>query len=200
MYRERKFLLVIMVFLSLACGLFAQAAPATQTPVPPSITATVPTPTREVTFTFVPSAVSTPTQLPTATGPAIATIDSMSATLAAQMGSMGGLSNISMYFHPIGTPLANWRAVPIMSEATAGQEFPGNIYSYSAKATLDRARQFYAEKAQSLGLSNVPATGFAGSGSQATHQVTFFSFNLTIVLASYDNDTGNVIVVISKLP
>jgi hypothetical protein len=110
------------------------------------------------------------------------------------------LTNISQYFHPVGAPQASWDVIPIMSQATAGQEFQANIYSYIAAATLNQAHLFVAGKAQSLGLIDSPATGSAGSGSQATHSVTFISYRLTIVLTSFDNDTGHIIVVISTVP
>ena len=87
-----------------------------------------------------------------------------------------------------------------MPQATNGQEFSASIYSYSATATLDQAHQFYASKAGSLGFSNPSVTSIVGSGSTASHQVTYYSYHLTIVLTSYDNDTPHVIVVISKVP
>lgn len=207
MLKVRKFLPLSVVLFSLSCGLFSQALTVTQTPVPPAsplpATPTSPgitpvTPSPEVTATFAPSATNTSTQIPT-TVPT-ATIDSQAATGVAMVGSMGAITNIALYLHPVGTPLSSWRSVPIMSQATAGQEFPGNIYSYTATATLAQARQFYEGKAQSLGFSMAPATGYAGLGSNASHEVTFISYSLTIYMTSYDNDTGHVIVVISKLP
>jgi hypothetical protein len=131
---------------------------------------------------------------------ATATIDAGSAALAAQMGSMGALMNhtISQFSNPVGTPVQSWHSVPIMPQATAGQEWNTNVYSYIAAATLAQTQQFYQGKAQSLGLTNLPSTGHAGTGSQADHNVAFESYYLTIVLTSYDNDPGHVIVVISK--
>jgi hypothetical protein len=87
-----------------------------------------------------------------------------------------------------------------MPQAIAGQEFSGYIYSYTATATLDQARLFYEAKAQSLGFSMAPGSGFAGTGSNAQHNVSFVSYNLTLYLASFDNNTGEVIVIISKYP
>lgn len=207
MLKVRKFLPLSVVLFSLSCGVLSQVLPVTQTPVPPVSplsTATISpdvkpvTPSPDVTATFAPSATNTLTQIPT-TVPT-ATIDSQAATLVAMVGSMGAITNIALYLHPVGTPLSSWRSVPIMSQATAGQEFPGNIYSYTATATLAQARQFYEGKAQSLGFSTAPVTGYGGIGSNASHDVSFISYSLTIYMTSYDNDTGHVIVVISKLP
>ena len=85
-----------------------------------------------------------------------------------------------------------------MAQATAGQEFNPNVYSYVAAATLDQAQGFYQGKAASLGITTPPGTSFGGTGAKASHGVSFISYNLTILITSYDNDTGHVIVVISK--
>jgi hypothetical protein len=202
MLQVRKTLTVLFVLLSVSCNAATQAIPATQVPAStqtPLVAATS-TATDTPTATLLPT--DTPTQAPTntpITGTAVPTIDPFSATEYAQLGSMGMLLNIRQYFNPAGTPLTSWHNVPIMPNSIAGQEFSANIYSYTAAATLDQARQFYLGKLASLGITNLPGTGSSGSGSNASHNVDFTSFNLTIVLTSFDNDTGPVIVVISKV-
>ena len=199
MYHLKKSLLLIFVLLLQACNTSNQALQATQTSpplLPISATATTP-----FTATVPPPPTETPTLPPTVTHtlvPVTPTVDSLVATNVAMVGSMGAIMNISEYFNPTGTPLKTWQEVPIMPEATAGQEYPPYIYSYTAKATLSQAQQFYSRLASSLGIQNLPATGFAGTGSNANHSVDFFSYKLTIVLTSFDNDSGHVIVVISK--
>jgi hypothetical protein len=207
MFPIRKSFLVFFVLMLLSCNMITQTTQVTQTPLPAEpVQATVTTPPQD-TATTEATATETPTQAPidtqiasTATATAMATLDPGSATLAAMMGSMGALSNVSQYYHPVGTPVKVWQNVPVMAEATAGQEYQTNIYSYVASATLSQAELFYASKASSLGLTNLPGMGSAGSGSQAVHNAVFPSFNLTIYLASYDNDTGHVMVVIAKSP
>ena len=124
------------------------------------------------------------------------------ATSIAQMGPMGALTNIAQYYHPVGTPVKTWRNVPVMPQATAGQEYPPFVYSYTATATLDQARQYYAALAPSLGIAFQPGTGSAGTGALAVHNVTFLSLSpqLAIVLTSFDNDPAHVIVVFAKAP
>ncbi|MGA2502866.1 MAG: hypothetical protein ABSG01_02095 [Anaerolineales bacterium] len=198
MLKVRKVLLLSIVLLSLACGLFSQTLPGTQTPnptlPPPAAVTNAPDPTA----TLAPSPTLTSTQIPTVAP--TATVDPLAATQQALMGSMGAITDISLYLRPVGIPLSSWRSVPIMAQATAGQEYPGNIYSYSAAATLDQARQFYVGKSQSLGFIMAPGTGYAGTGVNASHDVSFISYPLTIYMTSYDNDPGHVTVVISKLP
>jgi hypothetical protein len=151
------------------------------------------------------SATALPVYSPTDTivpAAATETLEPSNATLAAEMGSMGVLMKNPMpqFLHPVGEPLKSWHDVPVMPQATAGQEFNANVYSYIATASLAQAGQFYSSKAASLGLTTPPATGFGGSGSNAEHDMMFSSFSLTIVLTSFDNDTGHVIAVIAKVP
>ncbi len=156
------------------------------------------------TDTEVQTVTETPTSTPavTSTFPASATptYDSYSATLIAQMGVIAILEGggISLYLNPTGTPVQVWRDVPIMSQATSGQEFTPNVYSYIATASLNQAGQFYASKAASLGLPNTPSTGYGGTGSLASHQTVYMSFNLFVYILSYDNDPGHVTVIIAK--
>jgi hypothetical protein len=106
--------------------------------------------------------------------------------------------NVQQYFNPTGTPVQSWGDVPIMPQATAGQQYGSQIYSYVADATLDQARQFYLAKAARLGLPTTPGSGYGGTGSNAQHNVVFVSFPLTIALYAFDNDPAHVIVVIAK--
>jgi hypothetical protein len=197
MIRAGKALLVVFVFLSVACNLASQPLPATQPPIPTQTAPQAPAPPL-ATSTLAASATQTETPAPTDTATTAATTDPLSATMAAMFGSMGAIGSISQYFHPAGAPVESWHDVPIMPQATAGQEYPGNIYSYVATATLDQAWQFYTARATALGFLMAPGTGYGGTGSSANHSVTFISFDLTIVLTSMDDDTGHVIVVISK--
>ncbi len=172
--------------------------PPTQTPLPTVENSPVPVVATEpllptATATSIPTETSVPV-LPTST------FDSSSATLSSELGSLGSLGDMSQYLHPAGTPLSNWQNVPIMPQASAGQEYNGNVYSYLATATLDQARQYYINQTNVLGFISAPTTGTSGSGSLASHDVTFISFNLSIVLTSFDNDTSHVIVIISITP
>ncbi len=199
MSRRSLPLIVSIVLFSMGCSLLTrsdnqtpetlltQAAPSAETSVPQA-SATLTTQATE------PSAAS---ETPTLNPPS-ATPDSAFATLQASVGSLGPLMNGTQYDNPVGIPLQSWQGVPIMAQATAGQEFNPNIYSYVASATLDQAQKFYQVKAASLGITNPPATSFGGTGAKASHGVSYISYKLSILITSYDNDTGHVIVVISK--
>lgn len=55
-------------------------------------------------------------------------------------------------FNPQGAPLAEWNGIPVMPQATAGEEVTG-LYSYKASATNEEATEFYTTQLTSLGWS-----------------------------------------------
>ncbi len=197
---RRLHLLVFVSLLLAACSSRAQPILPTPTSAPsPTLLPTATTQITPVLQTFT----ETPTQPPLDTPllpQGTATMDLLVATSVAQLGPMGALTNISQYYYPTGVPLKTWRDVPVMPEAVSGQEFPPYVYSFTANATLDQARQFYTPLSPKLGITFPAGSGSAGTGAQAIHSVTFFSYQLVIVLTSFDNDPGHVIVVISKSP
>ena len=204
MFHIRKTLPVVLLLLTLACNALAPSAPATPRPAATAAQAVADTstPVPADTATAAPADTDTPAPAPSDTVPAAPTISPADATLAASMGAMGFMmgGNIDQYANPVGAPLKTWNGVPIMPQATAGQEFAANVYGYNAAVTLEQARQFYQGKSASLGLMTAPGTGFGGTGSHAYHSVNFLSFKLVIILSSHDDDPKQVNVVISTAP
>ena len=73
-------------------------------------------------------------------------------TLEALPSSMPDVTNM---LNPQGEPVKEWNGVPIMSQATAGQEFPDtNTYSFKATATVKDATDFYNTEMVKLGWSS----------------------------------------------
>jgi hypothetical protein len=205
MHLNKYLLTSMLIFVLSACAPSAtkpQPAAATQTlPQQAAVVSTstpVPTLQPSPTNTLVPS----PTETATPASSPTTTVDSMVATAMAGTGAQGVLVTINImdFIHPVGAPLQEWQGVPIMPQATAGQEFRANVYDYTAAATLEQANQFYAALASSLGFKNPPATGYGGSGDQANHGITYFSYPLVIDLLSFDNDTAHVNVMIVTAP
>ncbi|HEX5943610.1 MAG TPA: hypothetical protein VFY66_15110 [Anaerolineales bacterium] len=64
------------------------------------------------------------------------------------------LPDFGNMFNPQGTPVQEWRGIPILPEATAGQEFSeNNTYSFKANVTAKDIQDFYNEKLAALGWS-----------------------------------------------
>jgi hypothetical protein len=70
-------------------------------------------------------------------------------TLEALASALPDFSNI---FNPQGTPVQEWRGIPVMPQATAGQEFAeNNTYSFRVAATAQEVQDFYNTQLEPLG-------------------------------------------------
>ena len=97
------------------------------------------------------------------------------------------------FFNPQGTPVTEWNGIPIMPQATAGQEFDSTTYSFKAEVTVKEAQDFYTEKLTALGWTQP----FSLPG-EATGAIMLFSKEdqtLTITITSQEGST----VVLLKL-
>lgn len=64
---------------------------------------------------------------------------------------------------PEGDPVSAWKDIPVMPQATAGQEVEG-VYSYKVSVKMDDVKSFYAETLPPLGWKeslSMPGTGDA---------------------------------------
>lgn len=165
----------------------------TFTPFPETPIAPVGTPEP----TFPPELTQTPGIMETLTAFAISKTADYK-TEQSNLGPLADLLSISQYFNPVGAPLKVWHDVPIMSQATAGQEFKTDIYSYRATATLAAAQSFYMQKSVLLKWVCFPGTGTAGTGSNAQRSFDLMCGTWAIIITTFDNDSSHVIVVIDK--
>ena len=70
-------------------------------------------------------------------------------TLEALASAMPDFGNI---FNPEGTPVQEWKGIPVMPQATAGQEFAeNNTYSFRVTATAKEVQDFYNGQLEPLG-------------------------------------------------
>jgi len=64
------------------------------------------------------------------------------------------LPDFGNMFDPQGAPVQEWRGIPILPQAIAGQEFSeNNTYSFKANVTAKEVQDFYNEKLAALGWS-----------------------------------------------
>jgi len=186
---KRRFFLVPSILLILGCGLITQIASPTETAPDPTLAVPSDTPsftaTAEIATTLPPTATLAPVTAPT------------SAQGSGLPAFYTNLNNVQQYFNPNGAPVKTWNGVPVMPQAIAGQDFNHGVYSYKATATLKQAVAFYNNFSPAGAPSMPMGSGSAGKGSNAMHNATFLYPNMIIYLASYDNDTSHVIVVIS---
>jgi hypothetical protein len=168
----------------------------TNTATPTSTATSVPSTTPSSVPTDTPTVTPTQEQITTATP-----TSAMDALVAANpmLSAMANVKDVTQYYHPVGTPEKVWKAVAIMPQATAGQDYGSGIYSYKADATLDQAIKFYQTAGNIPGTTTFPmSTGYGGSGSNATHDAIFLYPEVFVDIVSFDNDPSHVIIVISK--
>ena len=63
------------------------------------------------------------------------------------------------FFNPQGTPVSEWNGIPIMPQATAGQEFDSSTYSFKVGVTPKEVQDFYNAELTELGWNqpfNIP--------------------------------------------
>jgi len=98
------------------------------------------------------------------------------------------LPDIGKMNDPQGTPLTEWKGIPIMSQATAGQEFSDvNSYSFKAPVTVQDVEDYYNTELVKLGWSLKPSLPGDSSGG-----ILLFlkdSNALTITISSSDGIT-----------
>ncbi len=68
---------------------------------------------------------------------------------------MPNIPDITKYMNPSGTPATEWNGIPIMTQATAGQQFDTSSYSYKASGIKGTdVQSFYDSKLTAAGWSS----------------------------------------------
>src|SRR6266508_1980499 len=100
-----------------------------------------------------------------ATSMPVETLQALSSAVPTFEALASAIPDFGKYFDPQGTPAAEWNGIPIMPQATAGQEFDEKTYSFKAKVTVQEVYDFYNQQLVSLGWSqsvSLPATDAGG--------------------------------------
>lgn len=195
-YLRKYTFFVFLLTGSLACSLItAPALPTANVQASPTIFSTdtpIFTATVEASDTPAPTEAVSPTDTPDLGMPSLPL-------------AFLNMMSVSQYFNPVGQPVQTWQDIPIMPQATAGQEFKtGMVYSFKATATISEGVNFYMPKMSALGFTlnaGGAATGSAGTGSNAMHNSALNYYKgsqvLLIYITSFDSNLNQIIVVIS---
>ncbi|MCL5611934.1 MAG: hypothetical protein M1485_05180 [Chloroflexi bacterium] len=123
----------------------------------------------------------------------IETLQAVASAMPSGIPNIPGLGNVGDYLNPTGTPVSTWNDIPIMTQATAGQEFNQNTYSFKAGGIAESDVQtFYTDKLKALGWTS--AFGFQGGGQGGVMLFTKDSKALAITVTM--DDSNNVIVIL----
>jgi hypothetical protein len=83
--------------------------------------------------------------------------------------------------NPQGKPVQDWRGIPIMTEAIAGQEFTvSNAYSFRVDATTPDVQAFYDERLTLLGWSQPFTSSLDENGGTMTFRKEGRSLAITL--------------------
>jgi hypothetical protein len=97
-------------------------------------------------------------------------------------------SQVGDYFNPQGAPVAEWNGIPIMPQATAGQEFDANNYSFKYTGSPKEASEFYSDTLGPAGWSPMVTSSDDQGGLLIYSKDSAF---LTITITTVD---GGVVV------
>lgn len=106
------------------------------------------------------------------------------------------IPDIGQYFDPGGTPVNQWNGIPVMPQATAGEEFSESIYSYTVPASAIDVQLFYNQNMEELGWTSLFGFQVSQDGG-----IIFFqkeSEFVTITIAPAQNNNDGVVVILQK--
>ncbi len=109
---------------------------------------------------------------------------------------MPNIPDVTQYMNPTGKPVSDWNGVPIMSQATAGQEFDKNTYSFKASGiTPADVQTFYNGKMTAAGWSTSFST-LAGS----TGGILVYSKGSSVLTVTIAQDNADYLVLLVMQP
>lgn len=104
------------------------------------------------------------------------------------------LPDFGNMFDPQGTPVSEWNGIPIMTQATAGQDFPDTkTYSFKVDATVKEANDFYEQELPKLGWDT---SGFNMPGND-TMAVLVYQKDNDILTVTITDTNGSVVVMLT---
>jgi hypothetical protein len=103
------------------------------------------------------------------------------------------MPEVQAYINPQGTPVSEWNGIPVMSQATAGQEFTDtHTYSFKVDATVKDAQDFYKTELPKLGWSSAFSMPDVGNVSVEAFEKDNNVLNVTIM-----NVNDSVVVILT---
>ena len=92
--------------------------------------------------------------------------------------------NLGDIFNPQGTPVQEWMGIPIMPQATAGQEFSDqSTYSFKVNATTTEVQNFYNDQLTPLGWEQPLSIPVEEEGGFLIFQKEDIALTITLVVS-----------------
>lgn len=94
-----------------------------------------------------------------------ATAEALATSLPSDMPQIPGIPDVSAYLNPVGAPAAEWKGIPIMAQASAGEEFDEVTYSYRVPGVTGiDVEAFYDARLEGLGWKSPARTNVGSAG------------------------------------
>lgn len=106
------------------------------------------------------------------------------------------IPDVGKYFNPTGDPVDQWNDIPIMPQATVGEEFGESTYTYTAPVASTDVQTFYNQNMEELGWTS--PFGFQASEEGG---IMFFQKDsdfVTITIVPDQDDSNSVDVLLQK--
>jgi hypothetical protein len=106
------------------------------------------------------------------------------------------MPNITGMLNPTGQPVSNWNSIPVMPQATVGQEFNANSYSYKVPLPATDVQAFYDQQMKALGWQSQFGMQLSTEGGVLAYQKG--SDIVTITIAPDSNNNKGSVVILQK--
>lgn len=106
------------------------------------------------------------------------------------------IPEVGNYFDPTGTPVDAWNGIPIMPQATVGEEFGDTTYGFTVPASAKDVETFYTQEMEALGWTSSFSLPVTDEGGILLFQNE--SDFLTISITLDQNDPNSVDVILQK--
>ena len=104
------------------------------------------------------------------------------------------LPEIDNYFDPTGAPVEEWDGIPVMPQATVGEQFGEATYSYTVPVTANEVESFYNQSMEELGWSSTFSLPIADEGGILSFQKDNEFIIITITPDQTDSNSVDVLL------
>jgi hypothetical protein len=104
------------------------------------------------------------------------------------------IPDVGNYFDPTGTPVEQWNGIPIMPQATVGEEFGDTTYGYTVPASVEDIETFYTQEMEALGWASTFSLPITDEGGILLFQNESDFLTITITPDQDNPDSFDVIL------
>jgi len=105
------------------------------------------------------------------------------------------LPNLGQMENPQGTPVTEWNGIPIMPQASAGQEFADQkSYSFKGNMTAQEVQDYYNTEMVKLGWNSTPSLPGSSTGA-----ILLFSKDSSVLTIAVNSSDGETVVIVTLI-